>query len=60
MLTGAPSDVFSLVTLSLPASTNFEFKFIRKNGNTVTWEQDPNRQSTTPASGSYTVNQTWR
>ncbi|KAF8073537.1 glycoside hydrolase family 15 protein [Lyophyllum atratum] len=48
------------VTIDVPASTNFEYKFIRKNNGVVTWESDPNRQATSPATGSFTVNASWR
>lgn len=48
------------VTLDVPASTSFEFKFIRKNNGVVTWESDPNRQVASPATGSFTVNASWR
>ncbi|KAF8996429.1 glycoside hydrolase [Cyathus striatus] len=38
-------------TIALPASTAFEYKFIRKNSDsTFTWESDLNRQATTNAS----------
>ena len=49
-----------LVTVTLPANTNFEYKYIRKFNGAVTWESDPNNQATTPASGSFTINDTWR
>jgi len=48
------------VTVDVPASTNFEFKFIRKINGAVTWESDPNRQATSPATGSFTINSSWR
>lgn len=48
------------ITVNLPASTNIQYKYIRKNNGAVTWESDPNRSFTTPASGSYTVNDSWR
>ncbi|GLB38611.1 putative starch binding domain containing protein [Lyophyllum shimeji] len=48
------------VTVNVPANTAFEFKFIRKNNGAVTWESDPNRQATSPASGSFTINSSWR
>ena len=49
------------VTISVPASDNFEYKYIRKDsaGN-VSWESDPNNRITTPATGPFTVNDTWR
>ncbi|CAE6530762.1 unnamed protein product [Rhizoctonia solani] len=48
------------ITVNLPASTNIQYKYIRKNNGAVTWESDPNRSFTTPASGSYTLNDSWR
>ena len=49
-----------LVTVSLPANTNFEYKYIRKINGVVQWESDPNNLNTTPSSGSYTIHDTWR
>ncbi|KAG8736348.1 hypothetical protein FRC10_009409 [Ceratobasidium sp. 414] len=49
------------VTMQLPVSSTFEFKFIRKAADgTVTWESDPNLRYSTPASGSLTINEVWR
>ncbi|KAG7445724.1 glucoamylase G2 [Guyanagaster necrorhizus] len=48
------------ITLNLPASTTFQYKFIRIYNGVVTWESDPNREYTTPASGSDTINDSWR
>ncbi|PPR02056.1 hypothetical protein CVT24_011155 [Panaeolus cyanescens] len=49
------------VTLSLPASTTFEFKFIKKTSSgSVIWESDPNRQATLNSSGSQTITTSWR
>ncbi|SJL07773.1 related to Glucoamylase [Armillaria ostoyae] len=48
------------ITLNLPASTTFQYKYIRKFNGAVTWESDPNRQFTTPASGSSVINDSWR
>jgi hypothetical protein len=40
------------VTLSLPASTTFEYKFVKRDGSgTIVWEGGDNRTFTTPASG---------
>jgi chitodextrinase len=49
------------VTLSLPGSTAIEYKYIKKDcsGN-VTWESGSNRLYTTPATGSGTINDTWK
>ncbi|PBK75115.1 glucoamylase [Armillaria solidipes] len=48
------------ITLDLPPSTFFQYKYIRKFNGVVTWESDPNRQFTTPASGSSVINDSWR
>ncbi|PPR00459.1 hypothetical protein CVT24_004520 [Panaeolus cyanescens] len=48
------------VTVNIPPNTLFEYKFIRKNGDSVTWESDPNRSRTSPASGGLTINDGWR
>lgn len=49
------------VTVSLPASTTIDYKFVitDANGTVASWESDPNRNLTTPASGSVTVTDTW-
>jgi glucoamylase len=51
---------FFQVTVPLPPSTNFEYKYIRKFNGAITWESDPNNSQTTPASGSFTIKDTWR
>ncbi|EEB90215.1 hypothetical protein MPER_11606 [Moniliophthora perniciosa FA553] len=49
------------VTINLPANTAVEYKFIRKETDgSVVWESDPNRQVMTAASGSQTLNSSWR
>ncbi|KAF9046528.1 glucoamylase [Panaeolus papilionaceus] len=48
------------VTVTLPANTNFEYKYIRKFNGAVTWESDPNNSNTTPSTGSTTFNDSWR
>ncbi|KIM43275.1 carbohydrate-binding module family 20 protein [Hebeloma cylindrosporum] len=48
------------VTVTLPASTNFDYKYIRKFNGVVTWESDPNNSQSTPVTGSSTINDTWR
>ncbi|CAK5270005.1 unnamed protein product [Mycena citricolor] len=49
------------VTLSLPANTSFQYKFIRKETDgSIQWESDPNRSFTTGASGTQTVSSSWR
>lgn len=47
-------------TVKLPADHPIEYKYIRKNGSLVTWESDPNNAFTTVASGSETLNDSWR
>ncbi|THG95196.1 hypothetical protein EW026_g6419 [Hermanssonia centrifuga] len=49
------------VSISMTADTAFDFKFIRKETDgSIVWESDPNRSATAPASGSTTVNTSWR
>ncbi|KAF8753343.1 Starch binding domain [Rhizoctonia solani] len=48
------------ITVNLPANTNIQYKYIRKYNGAVTWESDPNRSFTTPASGTYNLNDSWR
>ncbi|KAF5360945.1 hypothetical protein D9756_004876 [Leucocoprinus leucothites] len=48
------------LTVNLPANIQFEYKYIRKNNCDIAWESDPNRSSTTPAFGSYIIEDTWR
>ncbi|KAI0057906.1 glucoamylase [Artomyces pyxidatus] len=48
------------ITVTLPASTIVQYKYIRKFNGQVTWESDPNNQITTPASGTFVENDTWR
>ncbi|KAF9045781.1 glycoside hydrolase [Hymenopellis radicata] len=49
------------VTVSLPADTTFEYKFIRKETDgSVQWESDPNRQATVASSGNQTISTSWR
>ncbi|KXN81606.1 Alpha-amylase [Leucoagaricus sp. SymC.cos] len=48
-------------TVNIPASTSFEFKFIKKESDgSVVWESDPNRQATTVTSGIQTITTSWR
>jgi alpha-amylase len=48
-------------TVALPAGTPIEYKYLRKNTDgTVTWESGGNRTTTVPASGTVTLNDTWR
>jgi chitodextrinase len=49
------------VAVSLPGSTYFEYKYIKKDGSgNVIWESGSNRTHTTPASGTATLNDTWK
>ena len=54
------SNTYLLVTVNLPASIQVQYKYIRKFNGAVTWESDPNNAFTTPASGSYALNDSWR
>jgi len=48
-------------TVSLPANTSFQYKYIKKNPDgSIIWESDPNRSDTTGSGGSATVQDTWR
>ncbi|KAE8149099.1 Six-hairpin glycosidase-like protein [Aspergillus avenaceus] len=38
------------VTVNLPAGSSFEYKYIRVQGGSVTWESDPNRKLTVTSS----------
>jgi glucoamylase len=59
ILSAATYPVWS-VTINLPASSTIEYKYIRIFNGDVTWESDPNMEITTPSSGTFTVNDTWR
>ncbi|KAI0062559.1 glycoside hydrolase [Artomyces pyxidatus] len=48
------------VTVGLPSNTAFQYKYLRINGAKVVWESNPNRSDVTPASGSQSLNDTWR
>ena len=48
------------VTVPIPASTRFSYKYIRKFNGKVTWESDPDRTFESSASGSSTTNDQWR
>lgn len=48
-------------TLSLPAGTTVEYKYIKRNGSgTVVWESGANRVLTIPSSGTVTLHDVWR
>ena len=57
---GIVSSLATVVSLDIPASTVLEFKYIRKNHGIVRWEDGPNRQTTTPTTGSVEFNDVWR
>ncbi|KAF4324572.1 hypothetical protein G195_002045 [Phytophthora kernoviae 00238/432] len=46
--------------VSVPAGTKLEFKFFKKNGSTITWENGNNHTFTTPTSGTATVTVDWQ
>ncbi|UNK19321.1 alpha-amylase family glycosyl hydrolase [Paenibacillus sp. N3/727] len=46
--------------VSVPAGKTIEFKFLKKNGSTVTWEGGANHSFTAPTSGTATVNVNWQ
>lgn len=48
------------ITVTLPANTIVQYKYIRKNGNSITWASDPNWSIQTPATGTSTTNDIWR
>lgn len=48
------------IAIDIPADAVVEYKYIRKNNGAVTWESDPNRSFTTPSSGTFTANDSWR
>jgi glucoamylase len=58
------TDNLWFATISLPAGTSFEYKYIRKESDgTVTWESDPNRSYTVPSKCAVTTateSDTWR
>ncbi|KAI0295076.1 glycoside hydrolase [Multifurca ochricompacta] len=48
-------------TVYLPPNAAFQYKFIRKQSNgSIVFESDPNRQNTTPASGTQPIVTSWR
>ncbi|KAI8986851.1 glycoside hydrolase [Trametes punicea] len=49
------------VSVSMPANTTFQYKFIRKETDgSIVWESDPNREYSTPSSESQTITTNWR
>ncbi|KAH7876779.1 glucoamylase [Lentinula edodes] len=59
LLSSADYPIWS-ITVNLPASTDIQYKYVRIDGSSITWESDPNMEITTPASGTYIENDTWR
>lgn len=59
-----PSNNLWFATLSLPAGTSFQYKYLRKeSGGSIVWESDPNRSYTVPSgcdAATATENDTWR
>lgn len=48
-------------TITLPANTAIEYKYVNRDGaGNVIWESGNNRMITTPASGTLTLNETWK
>lgn len=47
------------MTVNLPPSTSIQYKYLTKYNGDVTWEDDPNNEFTTPASGSVTQSDSW-
>jgi len=46
--------------VTVPANTNFEYKYIKKHGSNVIWEPRGNRDGRTPAKDkSSTIKNTW-
>ncbi|KAJ7625223.1 glucoamylase [Mycena polygramma] len=49
------------ITVNVPASSDIQYKYIRKfNGVLTSWESDPNNEFTSPSSGTFTTNDVWR
>ena len=47
-------------TVNLPANTAVEYKYVKKNGSTTTWESGANRTLNTGSACTLTVNDSWR
>jgi alpha-amylase len=47
-------------TVSLPANTTVEYKYVKKDGSTVTWESGGNRSFTTGTTCTLSVTDTWK
>ncbi|KIJ40940.1 carbohydrate-binding module family 20 protein [Sphaerobolus stellatus SS14] len=48
------------ITVTLPANTAIQYKYVRINNGAVTWESDPNNSFTTPSNGATATADTWR
>ncbi|WP_035805771.1 carbohydrate-binding module family 20 domain-containing protein [Kitasatospora mediocidica] len=60
LLSSASYPVWKL-NVPLAAGTSFQYKYIREDASgAVTWESGANRTATVPASGTVTLNDTWR
>ncbi|KAF8162773.1 glycoside hydrolase family 15 protein [Crassisporium funariophilum] len=60
LLSSANYPIWS-ITVLVPASATFEYKYLRKSDNgAVTWESDPRNTLTTPSSGAIATHDTWR
>ena len=46
-------------TVNLPANTSFEYKYVKKEGSTVTWESGGNRVTSTGTACTQTLTDTW-
>jgi len=46
-------------SVSLPANTAIEYKYVKKNGSALTWETGANRTLNTGSACTLTVNDTW-
>ena len=47
-------------TVNLPANTTIEYKYVKKNGSTVTWESGANRTLSTGSACTASTGDTWR
>jgi alpha-amylase len=47
-------------TVNLPPSATFEYKYVKKNGSSVSWESGGNSVVNTGSACTLTLNDTWR
>jgi len=60
-LSAATYPTWSVTVDNLPPSTSIQYKYIRiETDGSIEWESDPNMEITTPSSGNYVENDTWR